>query len=48
VHCTISSCFLIEERNRARYGDKQKALQKLAEAGFGDVEVKVVPGDILN
>jgi hypothetical protein len=27
---------------------KQKALQRLADAGFGDIEVKVVPGDILN
>jgi hypothetical protein len=26
----------------------RKALQKLAEAGFRDVELKVVPGDILN
>lgn len=38
----------MQEREWARYGDKQKALQKLAEAGFRDVEVKVVPGDILN
>ncbi len=42
------SRFLMQEREWAGYGDKQKALQKLAEAGFGDVEVKVVPGDILN
>lgn len=42
------SCFLMQEREWAGYGDKQKALQKLAEAGFTDVGVKVVPGDILN
>jgi hypothetical protein len=38
----------MQERERAGYGDKQKALQKLAEARFTDVDVKVVPCDIPN
>jgi hypothetical protein len=42
------SRFLMQEREWPGYGDKQKALQKLAEAGFTDLDVKVVPGDILN
>jgi hypothetical protein len=42
------SRFLMQERERAGYGDKQKALQKLAEARFTDVDVKVVPCDIPN
>jgi hypothetical protein len=45
---TTVSRFLMQEREWAGYGDKQKALQKLAEAGFTDLDVKVVPGDILN
>jgi hypothetical protein len=38
----------MQEREWAGDGDKHKALQKLAEAGFTDFDVKVVPGDILN
>jgi hypothetical protein len=48
LHCITVSRFLMQEREWAGYGDKQKPLQKLAEEGFTDVEVKVVPGDILN
>jgi hypothetical protein len=48
LHCMTVSRFLMQEREWPGYGDKQKALQKLAEAGFTDLDVKVVPGDILN
>jgi hypothetical protein len=46
--CMTVSRFLMQEREWAGNGDKQKALQKLAEAGFTDVDVKVVPCDIPN
>jgi hypothetical protein len=47
LHCTTVSLAYGGEGPGTVWG-KEKALQRLADAGFGDIEVKVVPGDILN
>ena len=47
MHCMTVSLAQDGEGLGAVWGE-QKALELLAEAGFGDVEVKTVEGDIIN
>jgi hypothetical protein len=47
MHCMTVSLAYGGEGLGTAWG-KQKALAMLAEAGFGPVEVKEVPGDMLN